>query len=309
MKDESKTLTYVLITPARNEGAYIEKTIQSVITQTVLPIRWIIVSDGSTDSTDEIVRKYLKGNPFIELVRMPSHGNRNFAAKARCFNEGYQVVKELKYDVIGNLDADISFEDRYFEFLLEKFSELPDLGVAGTPMKEANYDPVEDGFFNFSDVFGACQLFRRECFEKIGGYIPIKWGGIDWVALRTARMNGWKTRSFSEKSFFHHRPMGATDSNTWAAAFNYGKKDYFLGNHPLWELLRIAYQMTQKPFCVRGILLLSGYSWAFLSRMKRPISKELLIFHRGEQIQRLSSVLKDMIKIRRLNKYGRKNGY
>src|SRR5439155_872423 len=94
----------------------------------------------------------------------------------------------------------------------------------------AKYQALKDSFYNVRDVFGACQLFRRQCFHEVGGYTPIKWGGIDWVAVRTARLKGWQTRSFSEKFFYHHRPMGATESNTWKARFDYGRKDYFLGN-------------------------------------------------------------------------------
>ena len=299
--------SYVLITPARNEEAFIEKTIQSVISQTVLPKKWVIVSDGSTDRTDEIVKKYLPDHPWIELIRMPEHRDRSFAAKANCFNAGYQKLDSIQYDIIGNLDADVSFEKDYFEYLLDKFSQYPNLGVAGTPMIEATHDPVKDGIFNETDVFGACQLFRRECFEKIGGYTPIRWGGIDWIALRTARMNGWKTQSFFDKRFFHHRRMGATDSNFWAARFNYGRKDYFLGNHPIWELFRIFYQMTRKPYIIGGMFLFFGYFFAFLTRIERPISKKLMAFHRKEQMKRLKSVFKNMLKNRNLKENDTKN--
>jgi len=194
---------YVLITAARNEEAYIEKTIQSVVSQTILPKRWVIVSDGSTDRTDEIVSQYLAGNPWIELLRrMPEHRDRHFAAKVHCFNAGYARVKDVKYDVIGNLDADISFEEDYFEFLLNKFAENPRLGVAGTPFVEDSGQVYNYKFTNIEHVSGACQLFRHECFEAIGGYIPIKGGGIDWVAVTTARMKGWKTKTFTEKNLF-----------------------------------------------------------------------------------------------------------
>jgi glycosyltransferase involved in cell wall biosynthesis len=130
---EHRCLKYVLITPARNEEAFIEKTIQSVIAQTILPKKWIIVSDGSTDRTDNIVAHFTEKYPWIELVRMPEHRDRQFAAKVHCFNAGYSRLQELDYEIIGNLDADISFEEDYFEFLLEKFAMMPGLGVAGTP--------------------------------------------------------------------------------------------------------------------------------------------------------------------------------
>src|SRR5262245_57646647 len=129
-------LSYVLITPARNEEAYSEKTTQSVISQEYLPKKWVIVSDGSTDRTDETVQKYIMRHSWIEFLRMPDRRERQFAAKVQCFNAGYERVKDMSYDIIGSLDADISFESDYFAFLLAKFLESPCLGVAGTPFME-----------------------------------------------------------------------------------------------------------------------------------------------------------------------------
>ena len=279
-------LKYVLITPARNEEAYIEKTLQSVISQTVLPRKWVIVSDGSTDSTDDIVKKYMAGNTWIELIRMPEHGDRQFAAKVYAFNAGYEKIKDTSYNIIGNLDADISFPKDYFEFLLRKFAENSQLGVAGTPFVEgaSHYDYR---FTNIEHVSGACQLFRRECFEEIGGYVPIKGGGIDWTAVTTARMKGWKTRTFTEKVCFHNKKMGTGNSSALMSWFRHGRKDYFLGGHPLWQLFRTIYQMSKKPYFIGGLLLFFGYNWAYISRVERPISKKLMKFIRREQMQRL----------------------
>jgi glycosyltransferase involved in cell wall biosynthesis len=287
-------MTYVLITPARNEADYIELTIQSMIAQTRAPLRWIIVSDGSTDSTDDIVKKYLQSYPWMELVRMPERKERHFAGKVMAFNAGFEKIKNLSYNIIGNLDADITFESDYFEFLLSKFSDNSKLGVAGTPF-------VEDGkhydfrFASTDHVSGACQLFRRECFEEIGGYIPIKGGGIDWTAVTTARMKGWQTRTFTEKTCFHHRKIGTGDSGSLTAIFKYGEKNYFLGGHPLWQLFRSLYQMTKKPFIIGGLLLFFGYAWGFLSRMEKPVSRELLEFYRHEQMLRLKKILYKLI--------------
>ncbi len=291
-----KKYSYVIITPARNEEAYIEKTVQSVISQTILPKKWVVVSDGSTDRTDEIVNRYIKKYNWIQLLRMPEHKEHNFAAKAYCFNAGYQTVKDIDidFDVIGNLDADISFEKDYFEFLLGKLSQIPELGVAGTRFFENDYSTFT---YSSQDVSGQCQLFRRECLEEIGGYFPSRYGGIDWIAVKTARMKGWKTRTFSEKTFYHYRSMGAGESNKLAARLISGRKDYLLGNHPLWELFRIIFQITKKPYVIRGMLLLSGYTWAFLSRMERPISQELINFHRKEQMNRLKTFFHNLLKL------------
>ncbi|HQH54148.1 MAG TPA: glycosyltransferase family 2 protein [Candidatus Hydrogenedentes bacterium] len=282
-------LSYALVTPARNEEAYIEHTIKSVISQTALPTRWVIVSDGSTDRTDEIVKGYLPAHPWMELIRMPERKERHFAAKVQAFNAGYDTVKHISCDIIGNLDADLSFEPDYIEFLLDKFSSDPSLGVAGTPFIEDGSRPYDYRFTNIDHVSGACQLFRRECFDAIGGYKPIKAGGIDWVAVTTARMKGWRTRTFTEKTLFHHRTMGTGQGNILMARFRLGKEDYYEGSHPLWELFRCVYQMRHSPLILGGLFILLGYLVGVLQRMERPVSPELIAFHRKEQMQRLKA--------------------
>jgi glycosyltransferase involved in cell wall biosynthesis len=289
-------MTYVLITPARNEADYIELTIQSMIEQTSPPLKWVIVSDGSTDGTDDIVKKYLHAYPWMELVRTPERKERHFSGKVLAFNAGYEKVKNLSYNIIGNLDADLSFDKDYFEFLLSKFIENPKLGVAGTPFVE------DEKHYNFKfastdHVSGACQLFRKNCFEEIGGYIPIKAGGIDWTAVTTARMKGWTTRTFVEKTCTHHRKIGTGGNGKLTAQFKYGQKNYFLGGHPLWHLSRSIFQMKNKPYIIGGILLLWGYTWAFITRMERPISKELMAFYRTEQMQRLKNIFRKFFKL------------
>ena len=124
-------MKYVLITPARNEERFISKTLDSVIAQTLLPERWVIVDDGSTDRTAEIVEDYAKRYQWIELIRRSQRVDRNFAGKADAFNAGFEQVRSLPFEIVGNLDADISFERDYFEFLVGKFCEFPGLGVAG----------------------------------------------------------------------------------------------------------------------------------------------------------------------------------
>jgi len=184
-------LTYALITSARNEETTIAGTAECVISQTQLPVRWIIVSDGSTDKTDDIVRRYESRYQWIRLLRMPEHTGRDFAAKVRCFNAAYREINNDSYDVIGNLDADVTFDRDYFRFLLTKFCNEPSLGVAGTPFVEASQRSYDYRFTSINHVSGACQLFRKECFNSIGGYSEIREGGIDWVAVTSARLKGW----------------------------------------------------------------------------------------------------------------------
>ena len=288
-------LTYVLVTPARNERDLIEGTIRSVIAQTHLPSKWVIVSDGSTDGTDEIVGSYAKQHAWIELLRMPEHRDRSFAAKAVCFNTGFDRLKPRSFDLIGNLDADITFAPDYLEFLVGRFAEMPELGVAGTPFIEDASRPQSHTYANrFADlqhVSGACQMFRRQCLEELGGYTPIKGGGIDWVAVTTARMKGWQTRTFLEKTCFHHRKMGTASRNPLMARFQHGQEDYYVGQHPLWQLLRGTFQMKSKPWVLGGLFLILGYFWAMARRVRMPVAPELVSFRRAEQMARLRKML------------------
>jgi glycosyltransferase involved in cell wall biosynthesis len=277
--------TYVLITPARNEAQFIELTLKSVVSQTVRPLRWVIVSDGSTDGTDEIVNRYAADYPWIELLRMPERRERHFAGKVHAFNAGYAKVRNLPYVVIGSMDADISFEQDYFSFLLGKLADDSDLGLVGTPFKD---DSMYDyRFVSIEHVSGACQLFRRECFEEIGGYMAVKGGGVDHIAVITARMKGWKTRTFTDKISLHHRKMGSAERGMLEVKFRVGVLDYALGGHPIWELFRTAYQMTKKPYVIGGLTLYAGYFSALIRGDERPISADLIAFRRREQMQRL----------------------
>jgi glycosyltransferase involved in cell wall biosynthesis len=289
------SLRYVVITPARNEAEYIEMTARSLVRQTVLPLRWIVVSDGSTDDTDAIVRRYMQGRDWIELVRLPERRDRNFAAKVNAFDAGYERVVGLTFDIVANVDADISFGEDFFEFLLGKFESIPRLGVAGTHYVEGRFHSYRDSYIDVHHVNGQCQLFRRACFEQIGGYVPIRGGGIDWVAVTTARMKGWTTYSFGERTFIHHRKMGTAGGGELSARFHYGRKDYFLGGHPSWELLRGIFQMAKPPYVLGGTCLLLGYFWCWLTRHERAVTLELMRFHRGEQLARMRQLLPNLL--------------
>jgi poly-beta-1,6-N-acetyl-D-glucosamine synthase len=294
-------MKYVLITPARNEERFITKTLDSMVAQTLLPERWVIVDDGSTDRTAEFVQSYSKRFPWIELVQRVQRGDRNFAAKIHAFNIGFERVSLLPFEVIGNLDADLSFDPDYLEFLMQKFSEDARLGVAGTPFIENGYDSARDSFEGENHVAGGCQLFRRQCFEEIGGYIGNPAGGVDWIAVTTARMKGWKTCSFPEKRFHHYRSLGTAERGMIASAFSYGEKDYYLGGSPVWQLFRVCYRSAKHP--VGGFVLLAGYCWAALRRMKRPVSRELMYFHRREQMRKLKAILGAVLRFKKVDNF------
>lgn len=304
MAQEQSLPTYVLITPARNEEEFIEKTLGSVAHQTCLPLKWVIVNDGSTDGTASRIEPYLSKYDWIELVNLPVRQERNFAAKVHAFNAGQEKVKDLNYEIIGNLDSDVSLDPDHFEFLLNRFKEDPRLGVAGTVFREeSGYNSESDSLEGQLHVSGQCQLFRRQCFADVGGYFANKAGGIDWIAVTTARMKGWKTRSFREKSFFHHRHLGTAERSAFAASFSYGEKDYYLGGHLLWEFFRVTYRMVKPPYVVEGLALGLGYGWAAVRRAKRPISKELMAFHRREQMRKLKAILKSAVTFKPIDKF------
>ena len=295
-------MKYVLITPAHNEAAFIEKTLSSIVPQTLLPERWVIIDDGSTDRTAEIVQDYAKRFPCIELLQRPPRVDRSFAGKVYAFNAGLERVQPLEFDIIGNLDADVSFDPDYLKFLIRKFYDDPQLGVAGTPFTEdGGYDSARDSFEGENHVAGGCQLFRRKCFEEIGGYIPNPAGGIDWIAVTTARMKGWKTRSFPEKRFHHYRSLGTAGRSSWAASFSYGEKDYYLGGSPLWQLFRVIYRFTKRP--LDGAALLGGYCWAAARRIRRPVSRELMRFHRREQMKKLTGIFRSLLKFKKIDNF------
>jgi poly-beta-1,6-N-acetyl-D-glucosamine synthase len=294
---ECKLRRYVLITPARDEAAFIRKTLESIVAQTVLPLRWIIVSDGSTDGTDEIVKEYAARHDWIELLRMPERTERHFGGKVRAFEAGYARIQDLDYQVIGNLDGDSSFESDYIEYLLGKFAENPKLGVAGTNYVEDAWDNSlkhDYRFSNIEDVTGQCQLFRRECFDAIGRYKPSRHGGVDLIATISARMHGWQTRVYTDRILFHHRQQGTAQFGRYTVEFSNGRKDYMFGSHPLWATCRAAYRLTKKPFLLGGCLLFAGYFWAMVSRTEKIVSREIIEFRKQEQMKRLAKILRKL---------------
>ena len=295
--------SYVLITPAHNEEGFIDKTIESMIRQTLPPLKWVIVDDGSTDSTPQIVSRYLAKYPWIEMVQMPPRSDRSFPGKVKAFDAGYQQIKDVRYEIIGNLDADITFEDDHFEFLVRKFSEDVALGVVGCVFREEGYSTVQDSFGGHEPASGQCQLFRRQCWEQIGGYKLLHGGGEDWMAAITARMMGWRTKSFREKCSIHLRPTGTAQQGMLSVSFSYGEQDYCLGGHPVWELFRIAYHATKRPYLIKGLALGLGYYWALLRRTPRSVSPEVMAFHRKEQMAKLKIILKSLLTLKPIDNF------
>ncbi|HEY1663726.1 MAG TPA: glycosyltransferase family 2 protein [Verrucomicrobiae bacterium] len=296
-------MKYVLITAARNEEKFIAKTLDSVTAQTQPPVRWVIVDDGSTDRTAEIIHSYAQRFPWISIIHRANRLGRNFGGKADAINSGHKFIEGAQFDVIGNVDADVSFGPDFMEFLMQKFATDPQLGVAGTPYLEGDFDSARDSFEGDKFVAGQVQLFRRECFVEIGGYEKSPLGGVDWIAVMTARMKGWKTRSFGEKRFQHHRLMSSAERGMVAAYYSYGQKDYYLGGSPLWQIFRIGYRMAKKPLLIGGLAVMAGYSSAALTGMKRPVSKELMRFHRRNQMKKLRNIFHSLLRLKKVDNF------
>lgn len=283
--------SYVLITPAHNEGAFIEKTIQSVISQTILPERWIIVSDRSTDNTDEIVRKYAEDYNFIRLLRVEEERCCHFGAKVNAFKAGYDSLKNVKYDLLGNLDADVSFDPSYYQTIIAHFAGNNRLGIAGGIIQELIGGKYVCQNISLNSVAGAVQLFRKECYEQIGGYIPMEYGGEDAAAEILARFKGWKVRTFPEYMVLHHRRVTTGKKNIIATRFYHGVINYSLGYSPVFHIMRSLFRMARSPLFIGSVSSILGYYYAFLQRRARELPDSAIRFLRNEQRDRLKSYL------------------
>ena len=285
--------SYVLITSARNEEEFIERTINSVINQTVLPKKWIIVNDGSIDNTGAIISKYSSKYDFISLINKEAENKRNFGAKARAIKLAYQTIIDIDFDFIGNLDADLSFNQDYYEKLLAEFKKDSELGIAGG----IRLDRMGNEFIKVKtasdSVGGPFQFFRRQCYDQIGGYLPLRFGGIDAVAETSARMNGWKVKHFPHLKVYHFRLTGFTKDNIISQRFKIGLKNYSIGYHPLFQFLKIISKDFSKPYIISSLLVLSGYVWGALRRYKVPISREFKSYLRKEQMEKIKSVIRN----------------
>jgi biofilm PGA synthesis N-glycosyltransferase PgaC len=283
--------SYVLITPARNEERYVRNTMNSVVSQTVLPEKWVIVSDGSTDRTDDIVAEYARKFDFIKLLRVEAGKQRTFGSKVNAIKYGVEQLKDVKYEFIGNLDADISFEPEYYERMLKAFQDNAKLGVAGGVVLDLHEGRLIKRGGDTNHVAGAVQLFRRECYEAIGGYAPVKAGIEDTVAEVMARMIGWEVKSFPEIKVIHHRRTGTEGQSIYSARFRMGQQDYFLGYHPLFEIAKCVYRIKERPYVIGSLFWMCGYFWSALRRDTRTVSVGFIRYLRREQMNQLWSRL------------------
>lgn len=282
--------TYAIVTAAYNEELYIEGTLRSMVAQSQLPEKWVIVSDGSTDRTDEIVRQYSAQHKFIRLHRITEVHERNWAAQVNAINAGFAIVGSLNTAFIGNLDADVTFGPDYFEKLLAKFAAQRDLGLAGGFIRELRGKKFRNRRLNNPrSVPHAVQLFRRECFDTTHPYTPLAYGGPDWYAEILARMAGWKVQMFMDLPVDHHRPTGAAGGFRSLVRYWYrqGLMDHAFGVLPSFEFLKLARRLASKPFVIGALARLSGYGVGHLSGRDRLLPQHVVAFLRGEQQQRV----------------------
>lgn len=283
---------FVLATAAYNEEKHIGNVIKSVVAQTHRPLRWVIVSDGSIDRTDEIVKEYARQYDFIRLHRITEDHPRNFAAQVDAINAGVALLKGMEYEFIGNLDADVSMNPDYFGQLLERFRQDPQLGLGGGFI----YERCEGGrFLNRSmnsvrSVAHAVQLFRRECFESVRAYARLPYGGPDVHAETAARMKGWHVVAFPDLPVFHHRPTGSAGGFI-GGSFREGRMDYSLGFDPLFEIVKSLRRLRGRPYILGTAVRLAGFFSAYLHGEQRAVSADFIAFLRREQRGRVKSAL------------------
>lgn len=277
---------YVVISPVRDEGHLIEKTILSIASQTVRPVQWIIVDDGSKDNTGAVIDEYARKYPWITAVHRPDRGFREPGTGViNAFYYGYQFLQQSDWDFIVKLDGDLDLTPDYFESCFAEFSRDPKLGIGGGVVGH-----MEDGKLQIDDnplfhVRGATKIYRRECWQMIGGLI--KAPGWDTVDEFKANMLGWTTRSFLNVTLVQRRPTGATNS-VWGNWVKNGRANYISGYHPLFMFLKCLSRAGQKPYLITGAGLLYGYVSGYFARIPRVEDQELIRYVRKQQLRRLT---------------------
>ncbi len=288
MSDIVDSPRLLIISPVRDEEAYLQRTIDSVVAQAVRPSRWVIVDDGSTDDTPQIASQAAKKHAWIHLHRRVDRGTRKVGGGVvEAFKEGLSRSNLEDFDYVCKLDGDLEFGPTYFTRLFEKFAEDPRLGTASGKC----WDKTPFGFvlLRTSDEFsmGACKLYRVECYKDIGGFVVgTMWDGID---CHRCRMLGWKARSFHDKELrlFELRPMGSSDKSVFHGRFRWGRGQYFMGTHWLYALGIAAYRMFERPFVIGGLCILAGYLWGFIRRIRRYDDPEFRKYLHRWQLARL----------------------
>lgn len=282
---------YVLVSPCKDEGKYIEKTLISVQNQTIQPVQWIIVDDGSSDDSMEIVERYRATMPYIKIVRREPQTGRNVGAGViLAFNEGYKHI-DVAYDFVCKFDVDLDLPPKYFETLLIKMDQDP---LLGTCSGKAYYIDTKTGerrseLCGDEASVGMTKFYRRECFEAIDGFVvQVGWDGYD---CHRARWFGWRALSWdeSELQFIHLRPMGSSQKNINKGRIRHGKGQYHIGTHPVFFLASSAFRsFKQKPYVIGTLYSIFGYLKAAYDGENRFGDKDLTKFIQDYQLRALT---------------------
>jgi glycosyltransferase involved in cell wall biosynthesis len=255
----SDTGDYVLITPARNEAGHLPRTIAAVAAQLRLPREWVIVDDGSTDATARIAEEAALRHPFVRCLRVEREGGRCFGQKARAFAVGRAHLRSDTYAFIGNLDADIELPPDYYAQVLERMARDPRIGLAGGCVQTRVGETFHCSDRSPDTVAGAVQLFRRACFEEIGGYPALPFGGIDAAAELAAKQHGWRVEKLLDLTVSEHRRTGGAEAHPLRAKFNEGRRFHSLGYGTGWFLLRCLYRAGDPPLVAGSVAAAAGY--------------------------------------------------
>jgi biofilm PGA synthesis N-glycosyltransferase PgaC len=283
--NQQQNQRYVLISPCRNESEFMRRTLDSVASQWVPPAEWIVVDDGSTDATQEILEEYQSRLPYLRVITRDDRGKRSVGPGViEAFYAGYERVS-VPYDYLCKLDMDLDLPPRYFERLIEKMEEDPRLG---TVSGKAYFIDAKTGKHVLELIrdhmsVGASKFCRKDCFEEVGGFVrQVMWDGID---CHTARLFGWKAGSFDEPDlrFEHLRPMGSSDKSIYAGRKRHGYGQYFMGSSlPFITLSAISRLMAQPRF-TGSAMMWWGYVESMLQRKPRYDDPNFIRFLRRWQ--------------------------
>lgn len=281
---------YIVVTPTKDEERTIGETIESMVRQTICPVRWVIVSDGSIDGTDMIVTEAAQDHPWIQLVQRPTRKERSFKAVVEATEIGIAEVAGLDYQFVGLLDSDVRFERDYFEEVLKRFAKRPRLGLGGGMAVDVGL-PRDKLPRNRMDVPGAVQFFTRECFESLGGLLAIPEGGWDTLTCVQARANGFETELFVDLVVDHLKPRNSGEGGVLRRTWQLGVRDYALGYQPLVEAFKCFDRLFERPILVGSMARAIGFGTSWLQRRPRAIPQDLLRFIRAEHSARLRKAL------------------
>ena len=276
---------YIIVTPVRDEEKFVEKTISSVVNQTVQPAEWVIVDDGSTDATGDILDRYASQIPWIRVVHRSNRGYRKSGGGVvEAFYEGYNSSRCADWNFVVKLDGDLSFQSDYFQRLFEQFEREPRLGIAGgTIFNEIDGKAKLEKNPRFH-VRGATKIYRRECWESIQGlFVGQGWDTIDEVK---ANMLGWQTETFPQFQLLQHRPTGKAEG-WWSGRVKNGKAYYTAGYHPLFIAAKFLYRLMVPPYVLGSVAMCYGFLSGYLGGAARIDEPALIRYIRHEQIRRL----------------------